>query len=301
MENIKFKLTWIVASLILLVGICFGGYRWLQEYRYPISNVAYVQGISLPVSAKTSGRIASIYVQNNTLVKKGDILLLLDSTPAQLAIAQAEQTLAHLKQNIVQSRDAVNTAEKETEERQQELSELSRQVFQEQQLAASGQITSDQLLEYKEAYQAAGYALEEAYNKLSEAYQAYGPHGASNDKIAAAQAALNNAKQRLIDNRVIAPVDGYITDFNLKLGMRIAPKLPLFNIIENNQWWVEALFEPAVVARIKPKQLVIIRETNRPQRVIYGMIEEVTPKLPCQSESKFYPMTINCHYTLACP
>ena len=68
----------VLAVLILIIGICFMGI-----YIYKKTNTLILQGEvevkSVDLSSKVTGRVQKINIKKGDKVKKGDILLVLDT------------------------------------------------------------------------------------------------------------------------------------------------------------------------------------------------------------------------------
>src|SRR5271163_2650637 len=100
------KSTWlrrvllVVAILIVLAGISPA----LRYYRYFATHVstddAYVDGTVALISARVTGTVNAVYVEDNWIVKQGDLLVTLDPRDFQVRVDQAEAQLARAKQAV---------------------------------------------------------------------------------------------------------------------------------------------------------------------------------------------------------
>lgn len=91
---------WVVVPIIVIVlaGGVFYWYAFL--YGKVSTDNAYVLADSATVSSRIPGNVLSIHVQNDTLVKEGDLLLELDPTDYSLQLRQAEANLERLKAEV---------------------------------------------------------------------------------------------------------------------------------------------------------------------------------------------------------
>jgi membrane fusion protein, multidrug efflux system len=73
----KFKVTVLSAGLVLLVA---AGFAYWKVFFYPYESTddAYIDGVSIDVSAEQSGRIVQLFVDEGDHVEKGQLLFLLD-------------------------------------------------------------------------------------------------------------------------------------------------------------------------------------------------------------------------------
>ncbi len=83
-----------LASLALIVAVVVAGaiygYRWWQHLRDHVStDDAYVTGRIAPVSARVSGHVAKVLVNDNQEVQAGDLMVSLDARDFEVALAEA--------------------------------------------------------------------------------------------------------------------------------------------------------------------------------------------------------------------
>ena len=99
------------ASLIALAGILYGGWAWWHARGHVSTDDAYVEGAVTVVSAKVMGNVAELLVQDNQLVKAGDLLVRVDSRDyrakrdqAAAAVAVAEAAAVSLRAELPMTR-----------------------------------------------------------------------------------------------------------------------------------------------------------------------------------------------------
>jgi multidrug resistance efflux pump len=102
-----------IASFLLMFVYFIVADIWI-----PLTPDATVMRVVTPVSSRVSGYVANVYVQNNSVVKKGDLLYELDATPfnnqveaAQIALAQARLTNQQLDAQIAAAEANLKTAQ----------------------------------------------------------------------------------------------------------------------------------------------------------------------------------------------
>jgi multidrug resistance efflux pump len=108
-------------------------------------------------------------------------------------------------------------------------------------------------------------------------------NGPDADKLALAQARLDNAKaqvaaaQKSIDSYVLnAPFDGIVADINVSLNQQVGPEIWAVVIIDSSQWYVETsdLTEYDVV-KIKMGETANITVDALPELSMTGVVEEI--------------------------
>jgi membrane fusion protein (multidrug efflux system) len=93
--------------------------------------------------------------------------------------------------------------------------------------------------------------------------------------IIAAQAELDNANYLLNHTVLIAPEDGYITNFNVRTGQYITAGEGLFALVESKQWWVLTRYRETALRLIKPGDKAQIRVDMYPGKVFHGHVESI--------------------------
>src|SRR5438552_16621 len=83
----------IAAAIILLVGIMFG----IDYYTYAMAREstddAFIEGHVIPISPKVVGHISKVYIDDNQVVKKGDLLVEIDARDFEARLEQAQAAL----------------------------------------------------------------------------------------------------------------------------------------------------------------------------------------------------------------
>ncbi|MGK9172442.1 HlyD family secretion protein [Yokenella regensburgei] len=102
-----------IASFLLMFVYFIVADIWI-----PLTPDSTVMRVVTPVSSRVAGYVAKVHVQNNSQVKKGDLLFELDATPfvnqveaAKIALAQAKLTNQQLDAQIVAAQASLKTAE----------------------------------------------------------------------------------------------------------------------------------------------------------------------------------------------
>jgi membrane fusion protein (multidrug efflux system) len=84
---------WALAGIGAAVAIGVGVAYYLYSLSYEATDDAFVDGHVIPVSARTAGHVAKVYVTDNQWVKQGDLLAELDPRDYEARLAAAEAAL----------------------------------------------------------------------------------------------------------------------------------------------------------------------------------------------------------------
>jgi membrane fusion protein (multidrug efflux system) len=106
-RNIKKILTVSAVCLaLMLVGVVGVSYfQWASTHEE--TDDAYVDGHSSAVSSRVGGTVAQVYVDDNQLVKKGELLATLDPTDYQIKADQSKAAVDLAKKQLGQSHASV--------------------------------------------------------------------------------------------------------------------------------------------------------------------------------------------------
>jgi len=99
------------AAVVILAGLLYGGWAWWQSRSQVTTDDAYVEGAVAVVSSKVMGNVVELLVQDNQVVKAGDVLLRLDPRDfrakrdqAAAAVAVAEAALLSARSELPMTR-----------------------------------------------------------------------------------------------------------------------------------------------------------------------------------------------------
>lgn len=93
----KYKIAFIAAMMsIIIVGFAY----WLWARNRVSTDDAYVDGHVFIVTPRTSGYVSQVYIDDNQSVKRGQLLVSLDSADYDVALAQAEAQLSDSRSTL---------------------------------------------------------------------------------------------------------------------------------------------------------------------------------------------------------
>lgn len=90
-----------------------------------------------------------------------------------------------------------------------------------------------------------------------------------------AQAALDQAELMLAHVTVTAPASGWVANLRLRPGQVVSVGQPLFSIVEDGDWWIDANFKETDLARITPGQSVAIAIDMYPGQSLTGKVDSL--------------------------
>lgn len=192
----------IVALIVLVIG---GYFAWRYFSSYESTDDAQIDGHLIPVSARISGYVSKVYVDDNQSVKKGQVLVEIDPRDYQVAVDQAQASLADAEASAraagitvpitsVSTKSRVANAEAEISNAQAGVS-----AAQEQSAAAQAKLAAEQANNTKAQSDLVRYKQLIANKEISEQLydQAVANAAATSAAVEAAKAAVSAAVQQV--------------------------------------------------------------------------------------------------------
>jgi RND family efflux transporter MFP subunit len=200
------KLFSLTATLLILaLAIWIGHTLWVHYMDTPWTRDGRVRADVINVAADVTGTVVDVPVHDNQQVKKGDLLMQIDPDHYQIAVKQAQATVA--------SRKATWEMRKQNASRRADMDSLV--ISRESRDDASNVAVSAQ----------ADYQL--------------------------AQAELEAAELNLQRTRVLASVDGYVTNLNVHRGDYARIGEAKMAVVDMNSFWVYGFFEETKLPHIR--------------------------------------------------
>lgn len=265
----------LITSLILLFIISCLAYLHYQKY-YPSTVDAYLQANVVTMAAQVSGPVSATYVENHSYVHVNQPLFDIDPKPFIIAVQQAQANLENTQQQIHAAQEAVTAAQALVAQRQAEYSNAQKDAYRITTLVKKHLAAVSEGDKATSQFKVAKAALAAANSQLHEAEAKLGNPGENNTLLRMAVAKLKQAQLNLQYTHIIAPADGFIINFSLRSGTMISAQQPLFSLIENNRWWVDANFKETDLARIKVGQPAKIEVDMYPGYSLKGIVQSIS-------------------------
>jgi membrane fusion protein, multidrug efflux system len=247
------KLVKIGIALAIVLGLIgVGIHYWRQSQLYVTTDNAYVNANRVEIAAQVSGPITAIKVRDQQTIEQGALLFELDARPYELAVEAAEAQLAIARQTNSQESAAVLAANAQVAQRAAELRNAQSNEKRVRDLIRRNLISQQAAETTLTQAETAASAVKAAEANLEQARSALGEVGSLNAAVRAANANLERAKLDLEHTKVRAPTSGLIANFSLRPGSMVQRDVPLFTIISDEEYWVDANFKETELDRIAP-------------------------------------------------
>lgn len=266
------------ALVVIILLIVSGGYAyWRHEQRYPTTEDAYLDAQVVRIAAQIDGRITQVAVHDHEHVDKGQLLLQIDPQPLRLDLQQAQAKLTLTNEQIAAANDAVTEAKALVKQRYAELGETRANTKRNEDLVKRGVLSQAQGDAARFELKAAQSALRNAKAGLARARQERGSKDLSNARLLAAKAAVAQAKLNLSYSRITAPSSGILGEVKLAAGDMVQNGVPLFPLLEDKVFWVNANYKESDLKRIHPGQHARITIDMYPGVMFHGRVDSLSP------------------------
>jgi multidrug efflux system membrane fusion protein len=245
----RVRWTSLISLVIIAVAIGFAIYMLQRNAIMPTTDDASIDADVVHVAAEVGGRIIDIPVEENSAVRKGDLLFQIDPAPYQFAVDQVRGNLAAAKAALETRRRFLSTqrsdaaiAADQTRSAETNLDLATRTVARLRPLAGKGFVPTQQLDQAQTAQRDATTALQQAREKEAAAIKAIDTDAAALATVQALQADLEIAERHLHDTSVRATHAGRVVGLAVLNGEMVAPGQSLFTLVGTENWFAVGNF-----------------------------------------------------------
>jgi HlyD family secretion protein len=313
---------WISGSLLLVAGLAAGGWWWLRPKaaaaapatatatveRGDIRSVVTTTGrvvsnLDVDIKCKASGTIVKLPKDISDPVKAGDLLIELDPVDEQRAVRQAESSLAAAQARLASARASLAVAEadlltngakaraglasaiaraKDVRAKAARVAQLLAANLAGQDEADSAEATAVQAEADRDAAEAAVTALKSQELALELRRQDIVLAAA---QAAAEQISLDNARQRLSEITVTAPIDGVVSTRSVQIGTIVSSGITnvgggttALTISDLSRLFILAAVDESDIGRVALGQVVQVTADAFPGRRFRGTVRRIATR-----------------------
>lgn len=314
------KLKWLLGFTLVIVALALGGFSYYNRAKKAVFLTAKVQRgdlesaisatgslaavISVPVGSQVSGNVAAVYVDYNSVVKKGQLVAQIDPAPFQTKVDQAKANLdsaraqitnaevgvrkadldiANAELNITNQKAALVRSQSQVKDAQRKL-DLQTKMFTDkigtQDARDSAQAVYDQAIASQDSAQA---QLKSAQANLesvkAQREVALTQKVTATAQVATANANLQNAQLDLEHTRITSPVDGVVIARNTDVGQTVQASYSvatLFTIAQDlSKMQVETNIDESDISRVRQEQDATFTVDAYPGQTFHGTVMQV--------------------------
>jgi membrane fusion protein (multidrug efflux system) len=289
----KRKSRWplIILGIVVVLAIIGGVVYWLMTRGEESTDDAYTDGNSIVIAPKVAGYVTELDVNDNSLVKAGQLLFKIDprdyvaardQAQANLSLARSQLASAEVNLEVTRVRAPANQAQAQAQLAQARANQdqAEQQYRRERSVdpRATTQTNVDQAtaqLKSNTAVVSSAQANLQIASLVQQTIQtAEDQVKQAQATVAQAEASLSQAEVNLSYTQVYAPQDGRITKRNIDRGTFVQAGQQSFYIV-TPQVWITANFKENQLADIRPGQQVDITVDAYPKLDLHGHVDSI--------------------------
>jgi membrane fusion protein (multidrug efflux system) len=278
------KAFFALASVIAVAGGAFGLYQAKVASKHVSTDNAYVDAESAQVTALTGGPVAEVRVVDTQVVKKGDVLVVIDDTDRRLELQQAVAALGQIERRVrgYQANSGalggqIAAREADLLRAKAELLRAKSEYDRRAPLADTGAVSGEELTSARTALEAAQASYAQAEANVRAAQGARDTNDVlieglpleQNPELIAARSRVEQAQVALSRTVVRAPVDGVVTRRTVQVGQMVQPGTLMMTVVPVQQAYVSANFKEVQLRKVRVGQPAELTSDLYGKSVVY--------------------------------
>jgi multidrug resistance efflux pump len=316
---------YLLTGAVVLIAVAAVVLKYWDYVVNPWTRDGQVRAEVIQITPRVSGPIVELPVKDNQSVKAGDLLFEIDQRTFEASLAQASAQYDKAKDNYVALEKQVEAEQAQVEVARASLLqaqsailkadaeiEKNKAEFERQKELLPQRATSQKSVDRAKANYAvsveqrkgavagltqAQASLAQAKAALAEARANLGAPGEANASIREARAAVRQAELNLDFTQVRAPVDGYVTNLNLRIGSQAVANQPALALVDVNSFWVDGFFKETLIERIGKGDKAIITLMAYPDLPVDGHVDSLGWGIAQQDGSTGFELLPNVNPT----
>ena len=299
----KVSRKYLLTGAVVLVAAVAILLKYWDYVVNPWTRDGQVRAEIIQITPRVSGPIVNLPIEDNQFVSRGDLLFQIDPRTFEASLAQARAQYDSARDNYVALDKQVEAATAQVEVSRAEvlqarsmIKEIDAEIdkntaeYKRQQEMLAKDATSRKAVERAEAnYKVAVEKRQEALAGLTQAQASLahseatlakakasrGAEGDANAVIREAQAAVEQALLNLEFTRVTAPVDGYVTNLNLRIGTQSVANQPALALVDVNSFWVHGYFQETALEDMRKGNRAIVTLMTYSDKALEGYVDSL--------------------------
>lgn len=277
-----------IPLILLIITVFSVGYWFFFSRHFESTDNAYVKSDIVVIRPRVSGYITQVMVSDNSEVKEGDVVAVIDQRDylARLTKAEANAALSKtrtevIKQQIDLQKDNIARAKANIDSVTATLKRADNDFARVNNLVKTGNASQQRLDVANESYKSAnadfiGKTLElasaEKQLQILEKQQEE-----SQEELNIANADLELARIDLENTEIKAKFNGFIAKSVLRKGQLVQPGTALGYLVSKDKIWIEANFKETQVKKMATGQMAVVEIDSFKGNKLYGKIESIAP------------------------
>jgi multidrug resistance efflux pump len=297
------KLKYLSTGIIVLIAAAVFALKYWDYITNPWTRNGQVFAQVIQITPRVSGPLVKLPVVDNQFVKAGDLLFEIDRRTFEADLDQARAKLDNTRDQIEALGSQVEAAQADVEAAEATIKQSeaaikgftgrvveTKKEYDRQRTLDKQGATSKRAVETARANWVAAVnqkanaeaqllqmqaSLSEAKANLAKAQADLGAPGEQNAQVRLAKAEVQSAELNLEFTQQKAPVDGYVTNLNLRLGSQAVANQPIMALVDVNSYWVTGFFRENYIEDIRQGDRAIITLMTYPDKPLEGRVDSL--------------------------
>src|SRR5256885_763570 len=272
----------VVSVAIVAGAVLITLYVWGTIERHPRTDDAAARANIVGIVPRARGQIVKLAVQDNQLVKQGDLLFEIDPADYEQALDRAKSALAALDQQIEIGRAqdeelkfGVKAAEAGVQRATAQLKQSEDTLHRLEPLLPEHFATAEQVDEARTKVAVAAQEVAAEEQKLNQARAQLSQLQTLLAQRPGAVAAVKQAELDLSYCKVTAPFDGRVINLNISGGAYASIGVPVFSLLDTTKWYVVANFREAERRYMARGSEAIVYLVSAPNQRFRGKVQGI--------------------------
>jgi len=281
------RLAVLIAAGVIVVLFATQWDRWVGLAVRQVTDDAYVRGDITPLSAQIEGYVRRVPVDDFQRVKQGELLVEIEADDYRARVAQAEANLLGAEaaiENLKARKEAQHAQVAEAEDAikatQADVERTRLEDARQRTLLATTFGTRQQVEQADAAAQRFAATLARDQAALDAQRRDLAVLDTQESQLRAdakaKQAALDLAKINLGYTRITSPVDGEVSERDVRAGQYVHAGSQVITVVPDNVW-VVANYKETQLTHVAIGQHAEIRVDTFPGIVINAMVDSIAP------------------------
>ncbi len=271
-NNQKKKKAFMIVGAIIAAGLITGYFYNSYRRTHVSTDDAFIDGNIHTIAAKINGTVKAIHVNDNQVVKKGDLLVEIDPVDYATRSLEAKSALGVERARLSEAGARIESAKANLELAKANLKLAETDKIRAEKLIKEQVIPQERYDRAMTTWEISLAQVKAAEEQLRQAEtQRVTQVSTIQQKAAAAELADLNVNY----TTVYAPVDGYVTKKSVQLGNQIQAGQPLMAVVSLEDIWVTANYKETEMGDIRPGQNVKIKVDSYPGKAFTGKVDSI--------------------------
>lgn len=272
----------VVAIILIVIGI-----KVWDALRHEETDNAQIEMRLVPILSRVSGYVDKLLVDDYASVKKGQLLMVVDTTELDLQLKemmadydQAVSDIENANASLTNAEATLSSTKGNAEVIALRKEKATGDFNRDKELFASNAITKKQFDDSKSNYDITMKQLETGYRDVKVADTRL---SILRSQVARAHAQAEVKKARIEQQKlkisycyIYAPADGTIGKRNVDQGQFIQPGAPVFTEVNSQELWVVANFKESQIKNIHVGKEVEIIVDGFPKQPLKGKVVSIS-------------------------